>query len=339
MNTRRSYPGKAAFVIANPKSPLMDQIREVLRVKHYSLRTEEAYTGWVLRFLKFHRDQSGEWRHPRDLGSAEVVGFLNHLASAQAVSAATQNQALNAIVFLYSQVLGVELGDLGEFLQASRRKRLPVVLSKSEAQRLLGALPDAFRLPGQVLYGTGVRLMELLRLRVKDVDFDRGQIMVRGGKGDKDRVTMLPEMLREPLTEHLKRVRLLWEADLREGYGEVYLPEALSRKYPRAAKEWGWQWVFPSRSRSRDPRSGVIRRHHVLETGLQRAMKGALRVSGITKPATCHTLRHSFATHLLENGYDIRTVQELLGHKDVSTTMIYTHVLNKPGLAVRSPLD
>ena len=335
MNTRRSYPGKAAFVIANPKSPLMDQIREVLRVKHYSLRTEEAYTGWVLRFLKFHRDQSGEWKHPRDLGSAEVVGFLNHLASAQAVSAATQNQALNAIVFLYSQVLGVELGDLGEFLQASRRKRLPVVLSKAEVQRLLGALPDAFRLPGQVLYGTGVRLMELLRLRVKDVDFDRGQIMVRGGKGDKDRVTMLPEMLREPLTEHLKRVRLLWEADLREGYGEVYLPEALSRKYPGAAKEWGWQWVFPSRSRSRDPRSGVIRRHHVLETGLQRAMKGALRVSGITKPATCHTLRHSFATHLLENGCDIRTVQELLGHKDVSTTMIYTHVLNKPGLAVR----
>jgi integron integrase len=339
MNTRRSYQRKAAFVIANPKSPLMDQIREVLRVKHYSLRTEEAYIGWVLRFLKFHRDLSREWIHPRDLGSAEVVGFLNHLATAQAVSASTQNQALNAIVFLYSQVLGVELGDLGEFLQASRRKRLPVVLSKSEAQRLLGALPDAFRLPGQVLYGTGVRLMELLRLRVKDVDFDRGQIMVRGGKGDKDRVTMLPEMLREPLTEHLKRVRLLWEADLREGYGEVYLPEALSRKYPRAAKEWGWQWVFPSRSRSRDPRSGVIRRHHVLETGLQRAMKGALRVSGITKPATCHTLRHSFATHLLENGYDIRTVQELLGHKDVSTTMIYTHVLNKPGLAVRSPLD
>jgi integron integrase len=293
----------------------------------------------VLRFLKFHRNQSGEWKHPRDLGSAEVVGFLNHLASAQAVSAATQNQALNAIVFLYSQVLGVELGDLGEFLQASRRKRLPVVLSKAEVQRLMGALPDAFRLPGLVLYGTGMRLMEVLRLRVKDVDFDRGQIMVRGGKGDKDRVTMLPELLREPLSEHLKRVRVLWESDLREGYGETYLPEALARKYPRAVKEWGWQWVFPSRSRSMDPRSGVIRRHHVLETGLQRAMKGALRVSGITKPATCHTLRHSFATHLLESGYDIRTVQELLGHKDVSTTMIYTHVLNKPGLAVRSPLD
>lgn len=339
MNARRSYPGKAAFVIANPKSSLMDQVREVLRVRHYSLRTEEAYTGWVVRFLKYHRDQSGEWKHPRDLGPVEVVGFLNHLASVKAVSAATQNQALNAIVFLYSQVLGVELGDLGEFLQASRRKRLPVVLGKAEVQRLLGSLPDAFRLPGQVLYGTGMRLMEVLRLRVKDIDFDRGEIMVRGGKGDKDRVTMLPELIRAPMVEHLKRVRVLWESDLREGYGEVYLPEALARKYPRAAKEWGWQWVFPSRSRSRDPRSGVIRRHHVLETGLQRAMKGALRVSGITKPATCHTLRHSFATHLLESGYDIRTVQELLGHKDVSTTMIYTHVLNKPGLAVKSPLD
>ena len=217
MNTRRSYPGKAAFVIANPKSALMDQIREVLRVKHYSLRTEEAYTGWVLRFLKFHRDQSGEWIHPRDLGSAEVVGFLNHLASEKAVSAATQNQALNAIVFLYLQVLGVDLGDLGEFLHAHQRKRLPVVLSEEVVQRLLASLPDVFRLMAQALYGTGMRLMECLRLRIKDIEFDRGQIMVRGGKGDKDRVTMLPESDQDALAGHLKRVRILWEADVREG--------------------------------------------------------------------------------------------------------------------------
>jgi len=339
MNIRQRFPEKAAFVIANPDSPLLVQLREVLRVKHYSLRTEETYSQWVIRFLKFHRDQSGQWKHPREMGSAEVVEFLNHLATEQAVAASTQNQALNAIVFLYSQVLGVDLGDLGEFLHARRRKRLPVVLGKEEVHRLLGGLPDGFRLMAQVLYGTGMRLMECLRLRVKDIDFDRNQIVVRSGKGDKDRITMLPESLKGTLEAHLKRVRILWESDVRDGYGEVYLPEGLSRKYPNAVKEWGWQWVFPSRSKSIDPRSGKVRRHHVLETALQRAMKEGVRLSGIAKPATCHTLRHSFATHLLEAGYDIRTVQELLGHKDVSTTMIYTHVLNKPGIAVRSPLD
>ena len=339
MDKEKRFPAKAAFVIANPKSPLLDQVREVLRVKHYSLRTEETYLQWVKRFLKFHRDASGAWRHPRDLGAEEVVEFLNHLATVEAVAAATQNQALNALSFLYTQVLGIELGDLGEFLHAKRNPRVPVVLSKGEVQRLLVSLPDGHRLMAQVLYGTGMRLMECLRLRVKDIDFERNQMVVRGGKGDKDRITMLPKSLQGALRSHLDRVRVLWEADRREGYGAVYLPEALARKYPSAAEEWVWQWVFPSRSRSIDPRSGRVRRHHVLETALQRSMKAAVRVSGIPKPATCHTLRHSFATHLLEAGYDIRTVQELLGHKDVATTMIYTHVLNKPGILVRSPLD
>jgi integron integrase len=339
MDKANKFPAKAAFVIANQKSTLLEQVREVLRVKHYSLRTEETYLQWVKRFLKFHRDDAGAWKHPRELGADDVVKFLNHLANVEAVAAATQNQALNALSFLYTQVLGIELGDLGEFLHARRKLRVPVVLSKEEVQRLLVSLPEGFRLMAQVLYGTGMRLMECLRLRVKDLDFDRNQIIVRGGKGDKDRITMLPDSLKGSLRSHLDRVRVLWEADKREGGGEVYLPEALARKYPTAALEWGWQWVFPSRSRSIDPRSGKERRHHVLETALQRAMKAAVRVSGISKPATCHTLRHSFATHLLEAGYDIRTVQELLGHANVSTTMIYTHVLNKPGIAVRSPLD
>jgi integron integrase len=337
--TPKAFPAKAALVIANPKSKLLDQLREVLRVKHYSLRTEEAYGQWVRRFLKFHRDQAGAWRHPRELGTAEVVAFLNHLASEDSVAAGTQNQALNAISFLYTQVLRIELGDLGEFLRAGKPRRVPVVLSKEETQRLLASLEGTWRLMAQVLYGTGMRLMECLRLRIQDIDFARNQIVVRGGKGDKDRVTVLPESLRTALMEHLKRVRLLWEADVREGFGEVYLPEALARKYPKAAKEWGWQWVWPSRSRSRDPRSGRERRHHVQETGLQKAVKAGLQLSGINKRASCHTLRHSFATHLLENGYDIRTVQDLLGHKDVATTQIYTHVMQKPGLGVRSPLD
>jgi integron integrase len=339
MNSRNAFPTKAAFVVANPKSPLLDQVREVLRVKHYSLRTEETYVQWVRRFLRYHRSASGQWRHPKELGTDAVVSFLNHLATVDAVAAATQNQALNALSFLYTQVLGMELGDLGEFLRAKRRPRVPVVLSKEEVHRVLAALPDSYRLMGQVLYGSGMRLMECLRLRVKDIDFDRHQIVVRGGKGDKDRITMLPMAVEAALRGHLDRVRILWDADRREGDGEVWMQEGLARKYPCAAKEWGWQWVFPSRSRSIDPRSGRERRHHVLETGVQRAMKSAVRASGIAKQATCHTLRHSFATHLLEAGYDIRTVQELLGHADVSTTMIYTHVLNRPGVAVRSPLD
>lgn len=332
-------PAKAAFVIANPKAKLLDQLREVLRVKHYSLRTEEAYVLWVRRFLKFHRDRLGSWQHPRELGATEVGAFLNHLANAEHVAAATQNQALNAIVFLYGSVLNLELGEFGEVVRAQKPRRVPVVLSREEVGRLLGAMEGTGRLMAQLLYGTGLRLMELLRLRIMDVDFERHQIVVRGGKGDKDRVTMLPEKLQAELQRHLARVRLLHEQDLQAGFGEVYLPEALARKYPSAAKEWGRQWVFPARARSRDPRSGVVRRHHAPETGLQRAVKAALHLSGIAKPATCHTLRHSFATHLLESGYDIRTVQDLLGHKDVSTTQIYTHVMARPGLGVRSPLD
>jgi len=335
----KARPTKAAFVIANPKAKLLDQSREVLRVKHYSLRTEEAYVLWVRRYLQFHRDASGGWKHPRDLGATEIGAFLNHLATGEHVAAATQNQALNALVFLYGAVLHIDLGDFGEVVRASKPRRVPVVLSPEEVGRVLAALEGTWRLMAQVLYGTGMRLMELLRLRVKDVDFDRHQIVVRGGKGDKDRVTMLPEAVRGALEAHLRRVRLLHEQDLKAGFGDVYLPEGLARKYPKAAKEWGWQWVFPSRSRSRDPRSGKVRRHHVQETGLQRAVKAGLKLSGITKPASCHTLRHSFATHLLEGGTDIRTVQDLLGHKDVTTTQIYTHVMQKPGIGVKSPLD
>ena len=337
--TPKSRPTKAAFVIPNPKAKLLDQLREVLRVKHYSLRTEETYVQWTTRFLRFHREQTGEWKHPSKMGAPEIVAFLSHLANVENVAGATQNQALNALNFLYSEVLHVELGDFGEFMRATKPKRLPVVLSREEVGRLLAALEGTPRLMTQLLYGTGLRLMELLRLRVKDLDFERNQIAVRGGKGDKDRVTVFPETLKGELQKHLERVRLLWERDTAEGFGDVYLPSALSAKYPAAPREWGWQWVFPARGRSRDPRSGKIRRHHVQETSLQRSVKEAARLARITKPASCHTLRHSFATHLLESGYDIRTVQELLGHKDVSTTQLYTHVMQKPGLGVRSPLD
>jgi integron integrase len=337
--TPKTRPTKAAFVIANPKAKLLDQVREVLRVKHYSLRTEEAYVLWVRRYLQFHRDAAGAWKHPSEMGATEVGAFLSHLATGKHVAAATQNQALNALVFLYESVLNIELGEFVDVARANRPNRMPVVLSRPEVARLLEALDGTWRLMGQTLYGTGMRLMELLRLRVKDVDFERNQIVVRSGKGDKDRVTMLPDKLKPELERHLARVRLLHGQDLRAGFGEVYMPEGLARKYPNASQEWGWQWVFPARSLSRDPRSGKMRRHHVQETGLQRAVKAGLKLSGITKPASCHTLRHSFATHLLEGGYDIRTVQDLLGHKDVTTTQIYTHVMQKPGLGVRSPLD
>ena len=337
--TRAIRPAKAAFVLPNPKAKLLDQVREVLRVKHYSLRTEETYVQWITRFLRFHRQRAGGWKHPRELGAPEIGAFLSHLANVEHVAAATQNQALNGLNFLYAEVLHMDLGDFGEFARAAKPRRMPVVLSRDEVRRLLAALDGTPQLMAQLLYGTGMRLMELLRLRVKDLDFERNQIAVRGGKGDKDRPTVFPEALREKLQAHLERVRLLWEKDKTEGFGEVYLPPALAAKYPHAAREWGWQWVFPSRSRSRDPRSGRIRRHHVQETALQRAVKDAARLAKIIKPASCHTLRHSFATHLLESGYDIRTVQDLLGHKDVSTTQIYTHVMVRPGIGVRSPLD
>lgn len=322
------------LVVPNPKQKLLDQASEVMRVKHYSIRTEEAYRQWIRRFILFHGK-----RHPREMGAAEIRGFLTHLAAREQVAASTQNQALNALVFLYRQVLHLEPGELGEFERVNKPRRLPVVLTKLEVQRLLDGLEGTVQLMARLLYGTGMRLMECIRLRVKDVDFERNHIVIRDGKGFQDRVTVLPESLKGPLQEQLRRAKLLHEGDLKAGFGEVYLPTALSRKYPSAGREWGWQYVFPAKGLSRDPRSGKTRRHHAGEQVLQRAVKGAVRLAGMAKPATCHSLRHCFATHLLENGYDIRTVQELLGHKDVSTTQIYTHVMQKPGLGVRSPLD
>jgi integron integrase len=325
---------------------LLDHARTVLRAKYYSKRTERSYVDWMKRFILFHGK-----RHPLQMGEREVAAFLSHLAVIGQVSASTQNQALSALLFLYREVLGRELGWMGEGItRATRPKRLPVVLTPEETRCVLEALEGPFRLMGHLLYGAGLRLMECVRLRVKDVDFGYGQIVVRDGKGARDRVTMLPARLVQPLREHLERVRAIHREDLRAGFGAVWLPEALARKYPAAERDWAWQYVFPSGRRSCDPRvegreragapEGLVeRRHHVSEKGLQNAVKAALGRTRITKPASCHTFRHSFATHLLERGQDIRTVQELLGHKDVSTTMIYTHVLNKPGLGVRSPLD
>ncbi|MBA3963305.1 MAG: integron integrase [Chthoniobacterales bacterium] len=319
---------------------LLDQVRDVMRFKHYSIRTERCYGDWIERFIRFHGK-----RHPREMSEAEVGEFLTHLARDGDVSASTQNQALSALLFLYKEVLKQEIGWLGKVERAKKPARLPVVLTRPEVKRIFQHLESMPRLMAGLLYGSGLRLMECVRLRVKDIDFGYAQITVRDGKGGKDRVTMLPVNLAGPLELHLARVHAQHEDDLREGLGSVYLPDALARKFPNAEREWGWQYVFPSSRLSVDPREAaaeegpVRRRHHVDESWLQQAVKKAVRASGIDKPASCHTLRHSFATHLLENGYDIRTVQELLGHKDVSTTMIYTHVLNRPGLGVRSPLD
>ena len=319
------------------KPKLLEQVRDYLRVKHYSLRTEESYLGWIKRFILFHGK-----RHPDELGSDAIRAFLTDLAVRGEVAASTQNQALSALLFLYRQILGRT--DMTRLLDgvtpAKRPLKTPTVFTPAEARQVLEHLPGTYRLMGQLLYGSGLRLMECVRLRVKDLDFAYGQLTVRDGKGQKERTTMLPQMLHEPLQRHLERVRLLHEEDLRDGFGAVHLPFALERKSPGAAKEWAWQYVFPSSRRSVDPRTGLTRRHHLAESLLQRAVKAALRQAQVTKHASCHTFRHSFATHLLESGYDIRTVQELLGHKDVATTMIYTHVLNRPGvLPVRSPLD
>ena len=313
---------------------LLDSVREVIRTRHYSRRTEETYLHWMKRFIIF----SGK-RHPRDLGAVEVTAFLNHLAQQRQVAAATQNQALAALLFLYKEVLGEPLPWLDQLVHAKSPIRRPTVLTATEARALLAQLRGPKWLMASLLYGAGLRLRECLTLRVKDVDFGYRQILVRDGKGGKDRVTILPTPVIEPLQAHLIRVKALHERDLAEGYGDVELPDALARKYPRAPYEWGWKFVFPSYKRSVDPRTGVIRRHHVYENYLIRGVKDAARAAGITKHVSCHTLRHSFATHLLEGGYDIRTVQELLGHSDVSTTMIYTHVLNKGGRGVRSPLE
>ena len=298
------------------------------------MRTEQAYLDWIKRFIRHFGK-----RHPRDLGAAEVGEFLTHLAVAGQVAASTQNQAKSALLFLYREVLNIELPWLDDVESAKAPRRLPVVLTQAEIVALLARLEGTNALVCRLLYGTGLRIMECLRLRVKDVDFERGEILVRDGKGFKDRVTMLPASLAPVLREHMARVAELHRQDLATGHGEVWLPYALERKYPNAGREWAWQYVFPSAKLSVDPRSGVVRRQHVADQAVQRALKLAVRAAGVAKPATPHTLRHSFATHLLESGYDIRTVQELLGHSDVSTTMIYTHVLNKGGRGVISPAD
>lgn len=313
---------------------LLEQVVTRMRVKHYSLRTEKSYVDWIKRYIWHHGK-----RHPKDLGAAEVEAFLSHLAVTRNVSASTQNQAKSALLFLYKEVLGVQLPWLDNVTQAKAPKRLPVVLTKDEVQALLNRLDGTMWLLVSLLYGSGLRLMECLRLRVKDVDLARCEILVREGKGFKDRVTMLPKSLVEPLKQHLVKVKALHQEDLAAGHGEVFMPMALNRKYPNGGKDWSWQYVFPSIKLSVDPLSKVIRRHHADEKTVQRAMKKVLNLASITKLATPHTLRHSFATHLLEGGYDIRTVQELLGHSDVATTMIYTHVLNKGGQGVASPLD
>ncbi|CAN5807973.1 integron integrase [soil metagenome] len=309
-------------------------MRAAIRVHGYSRRTEKAYVGWIRRFVRFH-----DVRHPRELGEAEVSAFLTYLAVERNVSASTQNQALSAILFLYRKVLKIELGWLDDLVQARRPSRLPVVLTRSEVTAVLDRLDGTPWLMASLLYGAGLRVLECARLRVKDVDLDRREIVVRDGKGRKDRVTLLPESLRAPLGEDIERVRRQHQRDLALGLGSIELPTAIERKYPRAPWQWGWQWVFPATRFYRDPATGRQRRHHLHESVLQRAMKSAVQSAGFAKPATCHTLRHSFATHLLEDGYDIRTIQELLGHRDVSTTMIYTHVLNRGGRGVRSPLD
>lgn len=313
---------------------LLDRVRAEIRVRHYSIRTEATYVDWVRRFILFH-----DKRHPVDMGAEEVGAFLTYLATDRQVSSSTQNQAKAALLFLYQKVLNIELPWLDKVITAKPSKRLPVVLTPTEVRRLLDGTSGTMNLIVSLLYGTGMRLLEGLRLRVKDVEFTRREIIIREGKGNKDRVTMLPENLVLPLSTHLEKVKALHQRDLDAGFGAVYLPNALAVKYPNAPKAWGWQYVFPSTVHSIDPRSGLERRHHLHEASVQRAVREAAKLANIHKPVSPHVLRHSFATHLLQAGYDIRTVQELLGHKDVATTMIYTHVLNKGGRGVISPLD
>ncbi|KAF1706469.1 integrase [Pseudoxanthomonas sangjuensis] len=332
------YPSRNAPInrsaIGSGSPRLLDEVRRRIRVRHYSLRTEHIYVGWIRRFIL----ANGK-RHPRDMGAAEVEAFLTGLAVHGKVSASTQNQALTALLFLYREVLRMDLPWLENVVRAKHGRRVPSVLSRDEIGRVLALMDGRPRLLASLLYGTGMRLMECLRLRVKDVDFERNEIVVRDGKGGKDRRTVLPATLVAALREEVERVRLLHAADLAEGFGEAQLPHALARKYPNAGRELGWQFLFPSERRSRDPRDGCERRHHFDDGMLSRALKVACRRAGIVKPVSAHTLRHSFATHLLEAGADIRTVQELLGHKDVATTQIYTHVLNRGAGGVLSPLD
>ena len=316
------------------KQKLLDQVRAAIRVRHMSYRTEQTYVDWIKRFILFHNK-----RHPNEMDESHVSRFLTYLAVNRHVASSTQNQALCAILFLYREVLKKEIGWVNNVERAKRRETIPVVFTKGETEAVLLRLEGTKWLMASLLYGSGLRLMECLRLRVKDLDFEYDQIIVRDGKGHKDRVTMLPVSLKEPLGKHLKKVKAIHKSDLDDGFGRVVMPYALARKYPNADHEWGWQFVFPASKRCEDPRTGMATRFHIHESVLQRAVKAAVRETDITKNGSCHTFRHSFATHLLQDGYDIRTVQELLGHKEVSTTMIYTHVLNKGGRAVRSPLD
>ena len=313
---------------------LLEQIRAFIRARHLSLRTEQVYLQWMKRFILFHHK-----RHPALMGATEVNQFLTHLAVHAKVAASTQNQALNAIIFMYKQFMQREIGDLGPYIRAKRTEKIPVVLSRQEVRLILNQMQGAYKLMAALMYGSGLRLMECIRLRIKDVDFKYHCLTVRDGKGNKDRITMLPQTLDEPLKIQINKVKNIHKQDLRDGFGSVYLPYALSRKYKSADTAWQWQYVFPASQISFDPRNNVRRRHHISENMVQKEVRKAVLKANLTKPASSHTLRHSFATHLLEKGYDIRTVQELLGHKDVRTTMIYTHVLNRGALAVNSPLD
>lgn len=324
----------AARLADAPPLRLLDQVRARARYRHFSVRTEEAYVGWIKRFVLFC-----DKRHPRDVGAREVEEFLTHLAVTRKVAASTQNQALSALLFLYRDVLGAELPWLDGIVRANAPKRMPVVLTCKEVAQLLAQMQGTTQLMAQLMYGTGLRLMECVRLRIKDVDFGANQIMVREGKGFKDRVTMLPAAICLALRQHLHRVKARHDRDVANGLGEVFLPAELARRFPGAAREWMWQYVFPSASVRRDPRDSAMRRYHADEKSLQRAMQNASRLAGILKPASPHALRHAFATHLLEAGYDIRTIQELLGHTDVRTTMVYAHVLNRGGNEIASPLD
>jgi integron integrase len=316
------------------KPKLMDDLRQALQARHYSKSTEQTYCLWVRRYIYFHNV-----KHPAEMAESEMNAFLTHLAVKEKVSASTQNQALSALLFLYRHVLGRDVGDLGEVVRARKPKRFPVVLTREEVKTVLAQLSGDKLLMASVMYGSGLRLMECLRLRVQNIDFARNEIMVRDGKGAKDRITILPESLKDPLKQHLKKIKATHEQDLNDGWGRVPLPDALHRKYPNASQDWRWQWVFPQENRWKNRKTGEEGRHHVDESILQKAFKRAVQKAGLTKRATCHTLRHSFATHLLEAGYDIRSVQELLGHKDVRTTMVYTHVLNRGGRGVKSPID
>ena len=326
-------PGVSNGSAAKPRR-LLDQLRDELRSRHYSRRTEESYCAWVKRFIFFHH-----LRHPKDMGEKEINQFLSELAIGSKVSASTQNQALSALLFLYRNVIKREVDQLGDVVRARKTRRLPVVMTREEVRAVMGRLEGQVWIAACLMYGAGLRLNECLEMRVQDIDFGGNQVTVRSGKGAKDRITMLPQAAKQPLIEHLRRVKTIHERDLAEGYGKVVLPGALAHKYHYAAEDWRWQFVFPQRNRWVDQRTGQQGRHHVDESIVQKAVTAAVREVGIVKRATCHSLRHSFATHLLESGYDIRTVQELLGHKDVRTTMIYTHVLNKGGMGVRSPMD